>query len=132
MEASDTSNSPQHSEDTPRAHTRLCLLLLVGDMVVALLSVVCIFENTTGTLLEKKTASHAETQGVYLKGAQGGYNVNVLQRVTHYTDRVQTLTTATARPDQCPPLWGFCSMFVYKEIGLKAEADVITIRFQKL
>ena len=118
MTGSDTSNSPQHSEDTPRAHAWCCLLLLLCGRVVCgvvfsaccLLSVMCGLRKNENRKITRennclpKSYARARGQGmwkpqpqgccgnpgIWLMHAQGQNSLKGSPRATHWTDRAQT------------------------------------------
>ena len=128
MTGSDTSNSPQHSEDTPHAHTWCCLMLLLCGRVVcgSVLSECCLVmcelcKKKTEKLRAEKTASPnvtyvqgdsgcgnpdpgdvAEHPGICLVHAQGKKRLKGLPRATPCTDGAQTYGNVTPTVQLCP------------------------------
>ena len=86
MTGSDTSNSPQHSEDTPRAHTWGCLRLLLCGRVVALCSTNVIVCCTCRLRSWQKTQknSREKTASVDVKVRMGCYIKLLSQRFLCY------------------------------------------------
>ena len=130
MTGSDTSNSPQHSENPPRAHAWCCLLLLLCGRVVcgvvlsacSLLAVMCELRKENRIFSRGKSClskSYVRTWGqgmwkpqprgccgnpwIFLIRAQGQKSSKGLPRATHCTDHAQTSGNVTPTVESCPP-----------------------------